>query len=219
MKRTCFKPRSFAEQLAAPTLRVPVFKEKTCGARKGGCGQRFKPTRAMQTVCSPLCAAAVAAAARVKASKAAYAEDMRQTRAQLEAMKTVPDLKKEAQKAFNAFVRARDVRLPCISCGAPPPDLSGLHAGRDAGHYRSTGSADHMRFVEDNCHAQCVRCNQWGAGMAVDYRIRLVLRIGPARVEALETNNTLQKWTRDGLRQLRDRYRAELARMNKAEPS
>jgi hypothetical protein len=213
MKRTAILRR----QPDSATLRVPAFKDKTCSARKGGCGAKFKPTRAMQSVCGPQCAAAVAAAARNKAADAARTEDMRQTRAALEALKTVPMLKREAQAAFNAWVRLRDARQPCISCGAPPPDLSGLHAGRDAGHYRSTGSADHMRYVEDNCHAQCVRCNQWGAGMAVDYRIRLIQRIGQARVDALESNNATAKWSRDGLRQVRDHYRAEVARLKKAE--
>lgn len=194
-----------------------ALRPKICPARKGGCGETFTPFRPMQSACGPRCAQALVELAKVKRAAQAAQADKRQTRGALEALKTVPDLKKEAQKAFNAFVRARDVRQPCISCGAPPPDLSGLHAGRDAGHYRSTGSADHMRFVEDNCHAQCVRCNQWGAGMAVNYRIRLVQRIGLARVDALETNNTLQKWARDGLRHLRDHYRAELAQMRKTE--
>lgn len=107
-------------------------------------------------------------------------------------------------------MRARDAAQPCISCGAPPPDLSGLHAGRDAGHYRSTGSASHLRFHPDNCHAQCVHCNQWGAGMAVDYRIRLLVRIGLSRVEALESDNQPHKWTHDELRSIRDHYRAAL---------
>jgi hypothetical protein len=125
----------------------------------------------------------------------------------LEALKTVPMLKKEAQQAFNRYIRLRDAALPCISCGAPPPDLSGLHSGRDAGHYRSTGSADHLRFDPDNCHAQCVKCNQWGAGKAVEYRMGLLERIGPDRTNALEFSRASVKWTRDGLREIRDRYR------------
>ena len=200
----------------AATLRIPVFKPKTCSARKGGCGEVFRPTRQMQSACSPACAQAFATAAKAKAMAAAHALDIRQTRAQLEALKTVPRLKREAQAAFNAYIRRRDAGQPCISCGTPPPDLSGLHAGRDAGHYRSTGSADHLRFHEENCHAQCVRCNQWGAGMVVEYRIGLMTRIGPSRLDALETNNTPIKWTRDGLRQIRDHYRAEVSRLKNA---
>ena len=136
-------------------------------------------------------------------------------KARKEAIKTIPALIRESQIAFNAWVRARDAAQPCISCDAPPPDMSTLHAGRDAGHYRSTGSASHLRFHPDNCHAQCVKCNQWGAGMAVDYRIRLLQRIGPARVEALECDNAPHKWTHEELRGIRDTYRAKLRELKK----
>ena len=166
------------------------------------CERVFVPDRMGQIVCRPACAMA-----RVRQAKKA---DRASIKARKEAIKTIPSLIREAQVAFNAWVRARDAAEPCISCGTPPPDLSTLHAGRDAGHYRSTGSASHLRFHPDNCHAQCVKCNQWGAGMAVDYRIRLLLRIGQARVDALESDNKPHKWGRDELIQIRDTYRAKL---------
>lgn len=145
-----------------------------------------------------------------KQARAAAKVERAETRRRKEAIKTLPKLKKEAEREFNAFIRARDADQPCISCGAPPPDLSGLHAGRDAGHYRSVGSAAHLRYHEDNVHAQCVHCNQHGAGRAVEYRISLIARIGEARVVALETNNTVRKWTHDELRGIRDTYKAKL---------
>ena len=86
----------------------------------------------------------------------------------------------------------------------------------DAGHYRSTGSADHLRFDEDNCHAQRSDCNRYGAGRAVDYRIGLIGRIGLERVEALEARNDTTKWTREGLREIRDTYRAKAKELEKA---
>ncbi len=138
------------------------------------------------------------------------AEERQQTKKRKEALKTIPDLIKEAQVAFNRWIRARDHDKPCISCGAPPPNLEKLHAGRDAGHWRSTGSASHLRFHEDNCNAQCVKCNQWGAGMAVEYRLGLIERIGLERVEALENDNAPHKWTREELEAIRDKYRAKL---------
>ena len=127
----------------------------------------------------------------------------------------MPQLKKEAQREFNRYVRLRDASRNCISCNTPPPDMSVLHAGRDAGHYRSTGAADHLRFSEDNCHAQCVRCNQHKAGNVVEYRAGLIWRIGPERVEAVENDNTPVKWTRDGLRSIRDEYRKKANALEK----
>ncbi len=171
------------------------------------CGSNFAPQRPMQAVCSPICAAR-----KVKADKA---EERAQIKTRKEAVKTIPVLIREAQVAFNAWVRMRDEQEPCISCNAPPPDMSGLHAGRDAGHYRSVGSASHLRFHEDNVHGQCVHCNQWKAGCAVDYRIGLVRKIGVTRVEALEHDNAPRKWVHDDLRAIKATYAAKVKQLKR----
>lgn len=194
----------------AGVMMTPL-RPKRCNPAKGGCGEQFMPARPMQKACSPACARSFAEHVSVKAEALRMREDKARTRVQLEALKTVPKLKREAQQAFNRWIRQRDALLPCISCGAPPPDLSQLHAGRDAGHYRSTGSADHLRFNEDNVHGQCVSCNRWGAGKSVEYRIGLLARIGAERTNALEFNNDRQQWTRERLRAIRDEYRARCA--------
>lgn len=179
------------------------LKEKTCAH----CETRFTPVRSMQKVCSPACARR-----KVEADKKS---EKAQTKARKEAIKTIPKLRAEAQVAFNEFIRIRDGGRPCISCGKPPGDLSGLHAGRDAGHYRSTGAASHLRFDERNCHAQCVHCNQHLAGNAVAYRIGLIQRIGMASVEALEADNEPVKWSREVLRQIKTIYRAKARDLKK----
>lgn len=170
---------------------------KVCRA----CGNEFHPVRPLQAVCGFLCAKKV-----VKQDRKAERENLKKRR---EAIKTIPDLIKEAQHAVNSYIRLRDAGLPCISCGKPPTD-PGFHVGRDAGHYRSVGSASHLRFNEDNIHAQCVRCNQWKAGNAVDYRIRLIERIGLERVERLEHDNEPHKWTREELIQIKETYKNKL---------
>ena len=162
----------------------------------------------MQAVCNSLCA--------LRKVREAKVEERAKVRTRKEAIKTIPVLIREAQVSFNAWIRARDAKEPCISCGAPPPDLSELHAGRDAGHYRSTGSASHLRFHPDNCNAQCVKCNQWGAGRAVEYRLGLIKRIGLSRVEALENDNTPHKWTADELRSIRTEYRQKAKQLREA---
>ena len=85
----------------------------------------------------------------------------------------------------------------------------------DCGHYRSTGSAPHLRFDERNAHAQRKVCNRWGAGRAVDYRIGLVARIGLEAVEALESDNAPRKWTREELIAIRDTYKQKLKELKK----
>lgn len=146
----------------------------------------------------------------------AHREIRRKDKARRAELKTIPDLIKEAQREFNAFIRARDADKPCICCGRKETAVDGLGAhGWDAGHYRSTGSAAHLRFDERNCHRQLVWCNRYGAGRAVDYRLGLIGRIGLEAVEALEADNAVHKWTREELIAIRDLYRSKLRALKK----
>ena len=181
---------------------------KTCKV----CKTEFTPTRPMQKVCSPMCALEVSRqVAQKKAVKEAQ-EDRKKTREKLDAMRTKPQLVKVAQTAFNAFVRARDSDKPCISCGKPPSTESNQ---TDAGHFRSVGSAPHMRFVEDNIHGQCKHCNQYLAGNVLAYRKGLIERIGLERVEQIESDQTVRKYTKEGLQEIAKHYNAETRRLKK----
>lgn len=185
-----------------------TFRRTRCPHCKGKLdqGQRIHPA-----CIDPWIAAQAAKAARTDAKKARDAAkvDRALTKKRKEAIKTIPDLIKEAQHAFNAFIRARDQEQPCICCGRPLGD-GDVGGAFDAGHYRSTGSASHLRFHEHNVHAQRKQCNRYGAGRAVDYRIGLISRIGLEAVEALEAQNVPHKWTREELIAIRDHYRHKL---------
>lgn len=174
-----------------------TIKQKEC-KHCGGC---FVPMRPLQSVCSPICAA--------RSVRAAKKEEREHDKARADNLKRIPDLIKEAQFAFNAYIRARDSSFPCICCGMPLTQEA-VGGGYDCGHYRSTGSASHLRFDEDNAHGQRKVCNRYGAGRAVDYRIGLIARIGLQRVEALEADNQVHKWTADELRAIKAKYRAKL---------
>ena len=183
------------------------------------CSDRYKPARPMQPgrVCNKdECQAKFADAyikkqrqKQAKAERIAAAQDRKTIRLRKEQLKTRSDYMKEAQVAFNAYIRERDKNQPCICCGQP------LHSGSvggafDCGHYRSVGSAPHLRFDERNAHAQRKQCNRYGAGRAVDYRIGLIHRIGEAAVVALESDNAPRHWTKEQLIEIRDNYRARL---------
>ena len=159
----------------------------------------------MQSVCGPACAMKVA-------RKVAEKKDKKETKLKLDALQTKPQLVKKAQAAVNAYIRARDAGKPCISCGAP---LSDEPNSADAGHFRSVGSAPHMRFCELNCWAQCKKCNRHLSGNAVEYRKRLLERIGLERLEQLESDNVLRKYTKEGLEEIARHYRAEARRLKK----
>ena len=177
------------------------------------CSCAYTKTRPMQTVCSPPCALVLARKTTEKAHAKAAAADRKETKRKLDDMQTKPQLTKKAQTAFNNFIRARDAGKPCISCGTP---LSNEPNTYDAGHYRSVGSAPHMRFVEDNCHGQCKHCNNYLAGNHVAYRQRLIERIGLQAVESIERDNTVRKYSHEGLIELAKHYRAAALATKKA---
>lgn len=151
------------------------------------CGAYYIKKQSMQQVCSMECAIAYskrkAEEKRKKQEKSDRLEAGRRMRARKEALKSRPDWLKEAQKAFNEFIRLRDKDLPCISCGR-------YHAGQyHAGHYRSVGAYPELRFNEDNVHKQCSVCNNHKSGNAIEYRINLIRKIGLERVEFLERHD------------------------------
>jgi hypothetical protein len=158
--------------------------------------------------------AAKAKAAALKADAKRRKVDRATDRARRRALETIPELIKAAQKEFNAYIRQRDKDQPCICCGRPLND-AGVGGAFDCGHYRSVGSASHLRFNELNAHGQTKHCNRYGSGRAVDYRIGLIARVGLDAVEALENDNKPHKWTADELRQIRDTYKARLKAMKK----
>jgi len=111
-------------------------------------------------------------------------------------LKTASEWNKEAQSAFNRYIRMRDMYRECIS--HPGKLISNFNyitgSAVDASHYRSRGSASHLRFNVFNVHAACTRCNRQLSGNAVEYRIRLIERIGLERVERLEADNEPRKF-------------------------
>ncbi len=185
---------------------VEMSKPKTCSF----CKSMFTPVRALQKVCCGLCALEHTRQQSIKKAAKAEQAERKATRVKLDALRTKPQLVKLAQTAFNIFIRARDAGKPCISCGRA---LSDEPNSKDAGHYRSTGSAVHMRFVESNCHAQCKRCNRDLSGNAVEYRKGLIERVGVAEVERLERDQTLRKYTKEGLLEIAKHYREQAKKL------
>lgn len=120
------------------------------------------------------------------------------------AVKPLSYFTKQAQTAFNAFIRERDRDEPCISCGR-------FHEGQyHAGHYRTTGANPELRFDEDNVHKQCAPCNNHLSGNIENYTPRLIEKIGQERFDRLMGSHELPKWKREDYERIRDHYRAKL---------
>jgi len=176
-------------------------KPKKC--KNPACGISFPPQRLGQAVCSPKCGLAIKDVNREKARKAIADLGRKEIRAAKERIKPKGQYTKEAQTAFNAWVRERDAALPCISCGRH-------HQGKyDAGHYRTVGSNPALRFEPLNCHRQCSPCNTHKSGDIVNYRIELVKRIGIDKVDWLEGPHDPKRYTIEDLKSIKADYLAK----------
>lgn len=106
----------------------------------------------------------------------------------------------EAQAVFNKYIRLRDAKDPCISCGRH-------HTGQyHAGHYRSVGANPELRFNELNCHKQCSSCNTHLSGNLIEYRINLIRKIGLASVMEIESKHNPLKLTIDDIKEIKRHY-------------
>lgn len=180
-------------------------KQKKCKV----CRAEFVPSKPMQKVCGYECATQVAKLAHEKRVAKVASDDRRETKAKLEKLKSRADWAREAQAAFNRWVRQRDAGKPCISCGRH-------HAGQiHAGHFLSRGARPELAYEPDNCHAQCAPCNTHLSGNIALYRRNLVALIGVERVEWLEGPHEPKHYTVDDLKTIRDTYRAKCKELEK----
>lgn len=177
------------------------IKKKQCRA----CKVKFTPWTTVQVACSPRCALEVVRAAKEKKEK-------REQREAKQSLKTVYDRIADAQKAFNKWIRYRDREEPCISCGRYEGEIKHDSRGgkMDCGHFHSTGARPELRFNEDNAHKQCKSCNRDKSGNHGAYRLSLINKIGPERVEALDSYHNNDKWDKDELIEIKKDYQRRL---------
>lgn len=191
LKRSGFKRKEPMPRAAAPVSGKKRMRK--CAVKE--CRAEFEPRSITHKACSPACAEIVGA--KVKAAKAAKAQrqERAQDKAKLEKFKTLGQYKKEAQAAWNSYVRARDAGLPCASCNAMPGEVFG--GAMDCSHYRSRGSAPHLAFHLHNAASACVKCNRFLGGNVVALRAGLVSRIGEEKILAIEANQTPRHFTKE----------------------
>jgi rubredoxin len=186
---------------------IKEVKQKNCKA----CGNKYRPSLSTQRACSVRCALDLAKQPdnQQLARKAIDQRERREIKVRKEKLKSRADHLREAQTAVNEFVRLRDAHLPCISCDSMPSDHDLITGSRwDAGHYRSVGACPELRFEPLNIHRQCVKCNRNLSGNAVEYRIRLVIRIGADQVAWLEGPHPARKYTVEEIKAIKAEYRA-----------
>jgi len=142
------------------------------------------------------------AAREIRKQERLQRDDLRQRR---ERLKGKSEWEKEAQAAFNRYIRWRDFGKDCASHDGPLISNSNYLTGSavDASHYLSRGARSHLRFNVFNVHSACTKCNRQLSGNAVEFRIRLIQRIGLERVERLEADNTPRKFDIEYLKRVK----------------
>ena len=169
------------------------IKQKKCKI----CKAYFTPQRPLQLVCQWKCAIDFAKDTKIKTVK----KEVKEAKLKL---KSRSDWLKDTQVVFNKYIRLRDQDDGCISCGSK--SAYAYHAG----HYRSIGSAGHLRFNELNCHRQCSACNTHLSGNLIRYRLGLIGKIGIHAVEALESDNNTVKWSVEEIKLLKAQFSAKI---------
>lgn len=187
--RQCFLEAMANEaEIATKGHKPKSIKQKRCKQ----CKTSFTPRSALQVVCGPLCGEQYAKASRLK-------KERKETRTRLKELETLPVLKKRAQQAINAYVRARDAGKKCISCESLLTLGTGVGGDYDAGHFRSVGSAAHLRYDLRNINGQCKYCNNFLAGNPHGYRLGYIARFGADALAELESDNEPRHYTRQDL--------------------
>jgi len=118
-------------------------------------------------------------------------------------LKTQAQLRNPIKLYFQKWVRMRDIKEPCISCGT-------TKAKWDGGHYLKAEIYSGVIFDERNVNKQCSYCNQYLDGNTAAYRQGLIKKIGLDEVIALEdlANETrTKKWTIEELQTIKNKYK------------
>jgi predicted amidophosphoribosyltransferase len=99
------------------------LKEKKCRQ----CKEKFLPVRTLQMVCTLSCAMKYAKVKEEEKDRKAWIKRKKDLR---EKLKTLGEYEKEAKAVFQKWIRQRDKKLPCISCGKVAENYDGGHFSR-----------------------------------------------------------------------------------------
>tara|TARA_R110000787_G_scaffold126553_1_gene237868 strand:- start:2394 stop:3002 length:609 start_codon:yes stop_codon:yes gene_type:complete len=121
--------------------------------------------------------------------------------------KSIQALIQEARKPFQKYIRQRDEKRPCISCGNFYADVF------DAGHYFKAEVFSGLIFEERNVHKQCKKCNRHLSGNEAAYRLGLTNRYGKEFVLELENSADKKRdkiYSREEILEIKEFYKTKL---------
>jgi hypothetical protein len=163
------------------------------------CKAQFQPYTTLQKNCfEPDCVTAWVQETKEKNWK------RKKAKLKLDLM-TIQDYIKIAQQVFNKWINLRDKGLPCISCDKP------INGRVNASHYFNANNHWSVRFNEFNVHSSCITCNQYLSGNLIEYRSRLINKIGIEQLTLLELEaNKTRKFTIEELKQIINTYKLKI---------
>jgi hypothetical protein len=191
-----------------PMKRTAMAKPKMGKCRV--CRIEFAKRGMGHILCGMTCAQTWAQREVEKKERIAAKAERQATKEQLMQLKPLHYWAKRAEKACNAYIRARDAGDPCISCGTY--DAPEWHAG----HCYTVAARPDIRYHEDNIHLQCPKCNTYQGGMVGEYKKRVVSKIGQPRFDALEYVNPAFKKTREYYQSVEAHFKNLLRELKKA---
>ena len=163
------------------------------------CKEKFEPIRFNQKYClESECVRVWVESEKAKQWKKTKAK------AKLDLM-TLSDYLKLAQITFNKYINLRDKDKPCISCDKP------ITGRVNASHFWNANNHYNVRFNEDNVHSSCITCNQFLSGNLLEYRTRLISKIGEQRFNFLESEaRKTRKFTIEELKEIIKEYKLKI---------
>lgn len=122
----------------------------------------------------------------------------------------VTETKKRAAQEFQKMVRYESADefgiVTCVTCGKQN-HYTNSDGGMHAGHFVS-GRTNAVLFEEDNCHPQCVHCNNFLGGNQEKYAQFMLDIYGEQRVEEInQLRHVTVKWSAEELYQMREEFK------------
>lgn len=114
---------------------------------------------------------------RVQLARKRAAAAKKELRERKEKLKPVSEWEEECRRIVQAIARIRDRNNGCISCHLPATWGGQWHGS----HYRSHGACSSLQFHLWNIHKACSSCNRDKGGNIIEYRPRLIAKIGQER--------------------------------------
>lgn len=188
---------------------VAKLRKRKCLVKS--CRKEFMPGKPFETWCSPDCGTVLAMAKLDKQRAAKVKAERAETRRRKEEGMPLKDRLKATEKLVNRCVVLRDWLDGCISCHMPS-HYDGIWT---ASHFKSVGSNSALRFNLWNIHKGCEQCNLFKSGNIAEYERRLLLKVGPERVEWLKNHERSRVYTAEYLMRLSSIARKYIKRREK----